>query len=78
MKILFYSSRYGWISKPLANDEEHKFHPDLTYESLIPLETDQDDMPYGDIDRPRVVVGHNVSYDRSKVKEQYRLNRSGE
>nr|XP_032523144.1 DNA polymerase subunit gamma-1, mitochondrial [Danaus plexippus plexippus] len=68
--------RYGWVSEPLANDNKHEHHNSVRYEDLIPLETDGFE-PVGDITRPRMVVGHNVSYDRSKIKEQYWLNKTG-
>nr|XP_026498302.1 DNA polymerase subunit gamma-1, mitochondrial [Vanessa tameamea] len=67
---------YGWVSKPLANDDEHKQFDTVEYDDLIPLETDGLESD-SDLDRPRIVIGHNVSYDRSKIKEQYWLNRTG-
>lgn len=27
--------------------------------------------------KPKIIVGHNVSFDRIRVKEQYWLNRTG-
>ncbi|XP_072945255.1 DNA polymerase subunit gamma-1, mitochondrial [Epargyreus clarus] len=67
---------YGWISAPVANSEPNKSYDNVRYEDLIPLETDGM-KPCGDIDRPRIIVGHNVSYDRVKIKEQYWLKRTG-
>ncbi|KAF7308725.1 POLAc domain-containing protein [Mycena chlorophos] len=48
---------YAWIS------------PWLLGESAAPLHL----IPLGDPDVPRVVVGHNVSYDRARVREEYHL-----
>ncbi|XP_050672846.1 DNA polymerase subunit gamma-1, mitochondrial [Leptidea sinapis] len=67
---------YSWISEPLADCQDHRHYNEVKYENLIPLETDGD-QPFGDLNRPRIVVGHNVSYDRSKVKEQYWLEKTG-
>ncbi|KAI8441128.1 hypothetical protein MSG28_009380 [Choristoneura fumiferana] len=67
---------YGWVSEPLANGDPQKTFNHVNYEDLIPLETDGD-QPFGNLDRPRIVVGHNVSYDRSKIKEQYWLDKTG-
>ncbi|CAB3241455.1 unnamed protein product [Arctia plantaginis] len=67
---------YGWISEPLANNLPHEVFETLPYEDLIPLETEGLE-PCGDLSRPRVVVGHNVSFDRAKIKEQYWLERTG-
>lgn len=47
----------------------------LDYHELIPLETDGE-VP-GDTSTPRLVVGHNVSFDRAKIKEQYWLEQTG-
>ncbi|KAJ0172784.1 hypothetical protein K1T71_011923 [Dendrolimus kikuchii] len=69
-------SWYSWISKPVANNLSHVYYDNVTYEDLIPLETDGG-KPFGDLNRCRVVVGHNVSYDRTKIKEQYWLEKTG-
>lgn len=71
-----FNYRYGWISEPLAKNMPHEVFETLPYEDLIPLETDGLE-PCGDLSRPRVVVGHNVSFDRAKIKEQYWLERTG-
>lgn len=68
--------RYGWISEPLANGEPHTHFDNVNYDDLIPLETDGM-KPCGNLQRPRIVIGHNVSYDRAKIKEQYWLQRTG-
>ncbi|RVE46330.1 hypothetical protein evm_009049 [Chilo suppressalis] len=67
---------YGWVSEPLANGDKHKQYDSVNYNDLIPLETD-DMSPCGNLDRPRIIVGHNVSYDRAKIKEQYWLQKTG-
>ncbi|KAG6456278.1 hypothetical protein O3G_MSEX009640 [Manduca sexta] len=67
---------YSWVSEPVAKGEQHQYYEDLNYDYLIPLETDGM-TPCGDLDRYRIVLGHNVSYDRAKIKEQYWLNRTG-
>lgn len=65
------------MSDPVANNSPHEEFDDVRYQDLIPLETDGSDEPVGDINRPRIVVGHNVAYDRAKVKEQYWLEKTG-
>ena len=49
---------YTWVSPWLLGESED-------WEHLI---------PFGNPDRHRVVVGHNVSYDRSRIAEEYSLN----
>ena len=49
---------YAWIS------------PWLIGESMDPEHL----IPFGNLDTPRVVVGHNISYDRSRIAEEYSLN----
>ncbi|KAF7294449.1 POLAc domain-containing protein [Mycena kentingensis (nom. inval.)] len=48
---------YAWVSPWLLGESEDPMH-------LIPM---------GDPSVPRVIVGHNVSYDRGRVKEEYHL-----
>lgn len=49
---------YSWISPWILD-------PTQSPEHLIPL---------GAPDLPRVVVGHNVSYDRARIREEYHIN----
>ena len=55
---------YGWVNSDLAEGIDSLPTQFYTAEKLIPL---------GDKNKtkPAIVVGHNVSYDRSKIKEQY-------
>ena len=55
------SAWYSWLSPSLVDDQnEEKCH-------LI---------PFGDPQKPRVIVGHNVGYDRARVREEYNLAQS--
>ncbi|KAL4706437.1 hypothetical protein ACJJTC_010920 [Scirpophaga incertulas] len=67
---------YGWINEPLANGDQHKYYESIHYNDLIPLES-VCNKPSENLDRPRIIIGHNVSYDRAKIKEQYWLNKTG-
>ncbi|KAL1666868.1 DNA polymerase family A-domain-containing protein [Schizophyllum commune] len=51
---------YAWLSPWLLGETDDPEH-------LVPL---------GDPSRARVVVGHNVSYDRARIKEEYELAQS--
>ncbi|CAE7032565.1 hypothetical protein PTNB85_04047 [Pyrenophora teres f. teres] len=51
---------YAWISPWLLEESESDRH-------LIPL---------GDTSIPRVIVGHNVGYDRGRVAEEYQITQS--
>uniref|UniRef100_T1IPA4 DNA polymerase subunit gamma-1 n=1 Tax=Strigamia maritima TaxID=126957 RepID=T1IPA4_STRMM len=67
---------YSWCSPKLT--ENQLTHSEKTSsDDLIPLETEcgQVAPPDGKW-KKRIVVGHNVSYDRAKVKEQYYLKES--
>lgn len=79
---------YGWVSNslvegrvPYTTDIGQTFDTRLYKESmLIPLESNREE--YGQRlnqhqKKPKVVVGHNVSYDRSRIKEQYWMNCTG-
>lgn len=65
---------YSWVSKRLVSGED--FYANMqrrtVLEDLIPLETREGGLdPISGSWQQRVVVGHNVSYDRARVKEQY-------
>lgn len=51
---------YAWLSPWLLGESESDRH-------LIPL---------GDPNRPRIIVGHNIGYDRARVAEEYSLQQS--
>lgn len=51
---------YAWISPWLLGESESDRH-------LIPL---------GDPTKPRIVIGHNIGYDRARVQEEYSLLQS--
>lgn len=51
---------YGWLSPWLLGESKSDRH-------LIPL---------GDPTNPRIVVGHNIGYDRARVREEYSLAQS--
>ncbi|XP_073985436.1 DNA polymerase gamma, catalytic subunit tam isoform X2 [Rhodnius prolixus] len=60
---------YGWVSDELASDIH--LLQSYTSDRLIPLESVS--LSEGN---NRIVIGHNVSFDRARVKEQYRLKRT--
>lgn len=51
---------YAWLSPWLLGESESDRH-------LVPL---------GDPSQPRVIVGHNIGYDRARVLEEYDLKQS--
>lgn len=51
---------YGWLSPWLLGESENDRH-------LIPL---------GDPAKPKIVVGHNIGYDRARIAEEYDLAQS--
>ena len=51
---------YAWISPWLLGESENDRH-------LIPL---------GNPDQPRLIVGHNIGYDRARIWEEYDLKQS--
>eukprot|EP00061_Rhincodon_typus_P010736 g35253.t1 len=62
---------YSWCSKRLI-ETRYTWSNQLTLTDLIPLETSANSTrPRRDEWPERLVIGHNVSYDRARVKEQY-------
>jgi len=51
---------YSWLSPWLLDESQSDIH-------LI---------PFGDINKPRVIIGHNIGYDRARVAEEYQLKQS--
>ncbi|XP_037308034.2 DNA polymerase subunit gamma-1 [Pungitius pungitius] len=67
---------YSWCSKRLI-EERYSWSNQLTLADLIPLETPiNSSRPPGGQWKERLIVGHNVSFDRSFIKEQYLLKGS--
>ena len=71
---------YSWVSERLTSSDEDYFSEhsaskhSATLEELIPLETLKGEVePCSGDWRRRLVVGHCVSYDRARIKEQYFL-----
>ncbi|XP_033634146.1 DNA polymerase subunit gamma-1-like [Asterias rubens] len=65
---------YSWCSERLI-EERLALSPRITPADLIPLETTSSSCKAPDQTgwKERLVVGHNVSFDRSYIKEQYLL-----
>ena len=51
---------YGWLSPWLLGESDSDRH-------LIPL---------GDPSQPRIIVGHNIGYDRARIAEEYDIRQS--
>ncbi|XP_043466348.1 DNA polymerase subunit gamma-1, mitochondrial [Leptopilina heterotoma] len=71
---------YGWVSKSLVEGSNVVKDNYLSDDYLIPLESTSED--YGTKltnfqKRGKLIIGHNVSYDRARIKEQYWLNSTG-
>ncbi|TNN87804.1 DNA polymerase subunit gamma-1 [Liparis tanakae] len=67
---------YSWCSKRLI-EKRYSWSSQLTLADLIPLETAINSArPPGGQWKERLIVGHNVSFDRSFIKEQYLLKGS--
>ncbi|KAL2094145.1 hypothetical protein ACEWY4_011457 [Coilia grayii] len=70
------SAWYSWCSKRLI-EERYTWSNQLTLADLIPLETTANSSrPPRGVWQKRLVVGHNVSFDRAHIKEQYLLEGS--
>lgn len=72
---------YGWISQSVI-DGTSKLVTTHQYsiQNLIPTESYQNDSGVeqtAEMIEPKVIVGHNVSFDRARIKEQYWLKRTG-
>ncbi|XP_078047794.1 DNA polymerase gamma, catalytic subunit tam [Augochlora pura] len=72
---------YGWVSKSLVDGVSTQFKgQQYTMDQLIPVEsisTESGKTLNSHHRKPKILVGHNVSFDRSKIKEQFWLNPTG-
>ncbi|XP_029170109.1 DNA polymerase subunit gamma-1, mitochondrial [Nylanderia fulva] len=72
---------YSWVSNSLAQGIGQMFDTQLCTPSLlIPMESNKDEYGYKlnqHQKKPKIIVGHNVSFDRSRIKEQYWMNCTG-
>uniref|UniRef100_A0A1B6D0L6 DNA polymerase subunit gamma-1 n=1 Tax=Clastoptera arizonana TaxID=38151 RepID=A0A1B6D0L6_9HEMI len=71
---------YSWVSQDLVTGSKNIGNKHYLPDFLIPLESSPKQRGYKlneTFKRPRIVIGHNVSYDRARVKEQYWLERTG-
>lgn len=72
---------YGWVSPALIEGVAQPITgQEYPLEAMIPLESTVKDNPFKLTEhalKPKVIVGHNVSYDRARIKEQYWLERTG-
>lgn len=72
---------YGWVSPDLVHDNKKTtINRNYATDRLIPLESNEKEPGYklnNFLKIPRIVVGHNVSFDRARVKEQYWLEKTG-
>ncbi|NWI71039.1 DPOG1 polymerase, partial [Todus mexicanus] len=67
---------YSWCSRRLL-EQRYSWSSHLTLADLIPLESAAGSSCAGRQDWPeRVVVGHNVAFDRAFIKEQYLIQGS--
>lgn len=72
---------YAWVSPTVI---EGTSKPDTSHHysisRLIPLESTSKENGIRLTDhqlKPKVVIGHNVSYDRARIKEQYWIKKTG-
>ena len=63
----FHVSRYSWCNQRLI-DDNFAYLSSLKLSDLIPFESSD---PEKRKSHKRMVIGHNVGFDRSFIKEQY-------
>lgn len=71
---------YAWISPDLLQKKTRVGSKKYTTDKLIPFESSSKtsgSRPKPEFNREKVVIGHNVSYDRARIKEQFWVTRTG-
>ncbi|XP_018560902.1 DNA polymerase subunit gamma-1, mitochondrial [Anoplophora glabripennis] len=72
---------YAWVS-PSVRDGTYKpvTHHEYPLSAFIPMESSPGDTGLNLTEyqiKPKVIIGHNVCFDRARIKEQYWLKRTG-
>lgn len=57
---------YSWVSERLFHEKDYPVH-DATPTDLIPI-------GHTPLDNKRLIVGHHVSYDRARLREEYNIS----
>ncbi|XKL61226.1 hypothetical protein PGB90_008283 [Kerria lacca] len=76
------SSWYCWISEDLykgTNKMRKKSFYEYSTDEFVPLESSSKETSFDlkkKLLKPKIVVGHHISYDRARIKEQYWINRT--
>ncbi|XP_025829079.1 DNA polymerase subunit gamma-1, mitochondrial isoform X1 [Agrilus planipennis] len=66
---------YAWVNEVLTENVEKPIKStQLSLSDLIPMETDV--WLSNHKKQARIIIGHNVSYDRARIKEQYYLKQT--
>lgn len=71
---------YAWICPDLIEKKTRVGTKKYTTDKLIPVESSSKtsgSRSKPEFSREKIVIGHNVSYDRARIKEQYWLTRTG-
>ncbi|ORY32079.1 putative gamma DNA-directed DNA polymerase [Naematelia encephala] len=69
---------YSWLCPTVfESPPDHTSPPRERWETSIPSQHPHDLIPLFSTPKERIVIGHNVGYDRARVKEEYNLERSG-
>ena len=67
--MLIFYVRYSWCSRRLFDDSLNKTK--LTIDDMIPMESTQNHDGKSNVKwQPRLIVGHNVGFDRTYLREQ--------
>ncbi|CAG8534276.1 4554_t:CDS:2 [Ambispora gerdemannii] len=64
---------YSWVSPRLIEHKKYREQGIENYEPAVKGYL----IPIGTLNRERIIVGHNTSYDRARIKEEYHLKPSG-
>ncbi|CAG8476501.1 12075_t:CDS:2 [Ambispora leptoticha] len=64
---------YSWVSPRLIKHKENREKGIENYEPTVKGHL----IPIGTLNRERIIVGHNIGYDRARIKEEYHFKPSG-
>ncbi|WWC61419.1 uncharacterized protein I303_104003 [Kwoniella dejecticola CBS 10117] len=68
---------YSWLSPTIFEEPPATPHPEPeAWDTSAPLHHPHELIPLFKGSKPRIVIGHNVGYDRARVKEEYDLERT--
>jgi DNA polymerase gamma 1 len=72
VEVMYNLSQFPAIATAVSSDNWYSWCSSGLFTGKVPDEL----ISFGNLNEKKVIIGHNVSYDRSRINEEYYLERS--